>query len=177
MVFPPTYWIVEILRAIKQTNQPKFSSQAFKDALIRRFEKSKFGETLKGIQALIPTYLLTEDHLYILDNKKTPDSNYPMREIVQASSAAPTYFPAVSIGEENYVDGGIGLNNPAFKAYQQARLSYPQQKIILISLGTGITQQPLPDYLKEGGGKYRRWGNFTSRFCLRSPLLICKGIT
>lgn len=150
-IFPPTYWVTEIWSELKQISQPKFSPEELKESLRRHFKDINFGATINGIQALIPTYQLQTDRLYIFDNKKASDSNYMMREIVQASTAAPTYFPAVSIGEEDYVDGGIGLNNPSFKAYQQARLSHPQQKIILVSLGTGITRQPLPDYLREGG--------------------------
>lgn len=164
LVFPPTYWIIEVLRKLKQATQPKFSPQALKEALTRRFEKSKFSETLNGIQALIPTYQLQADRPYIFDNKKSPDNRRLMQEIVQASSAAPTYFPAVSIAGEDYVDGGIGLNNPSLKSYQQARLSYPEHKIILVSLGTGITRQPLPGYLTEGGALESTEGGIMSSF-------------
>lgn len=55
-----------------------------------------------------------------------------------ASTAAPTYFPAVIEDGVQYVDGGISANNPSLIALQEARAIWPGRPIgCVVSLGTG----------------------------------------
>jgi len=64
-------------------------------------------------------------------------------EALRATSAAPTYFPPVSIqivrGQEiNFEDGGIGYNNPVMLAVGEARMpEFMSKKCVIVSLGTG----------------------------------------
>lgn len=64
-----------------------------------------------------------------------------MREAARATSAAPTYFaPALindKINQNTLVDGGIFANNPSAVAYAEARRRWPDEEIILVSVGTG----------------------------------------
>jgi predicted acylesterase/phospholipase RssA len=57
-----------------------------------------------------------------------------------ATSAAPTYFEPVAVGDETLVDGGVFAINPAMCAYAEVagRLDF------LLSLGTGSHTRPLP---------------------------------
>ena len=62
-------------------------------------------------------------------------------EAARATSAAPTYFPEMRIGRDNYVDGGIGSNNPAGEAIREARRIWKERKIgCLVSIGTGLME-------------------------------------
>lgn len=79
----------------------------------------------------------------------------PMWEILRASSAAPTFFPPHKIildprykdSAFTFVDGGTTpYNNPSFLLYRMAtkdpyhlRWSTGEDKLLLISVGTGIT--------------------------------------
>lgn len=71
--------------------------------------------------------------------------NYRLNEICNATSAAPVYFPAVKVNELDdsgeymwLIDGGICCNNPAYVGYLDAIELYPNEKIEIYSLGTGI---------------------------------------
>ncbi|MBA7473271.1 hypothetical protein ES707_08606 [subsurface metagenome] len=74
-------------------------------------------------------------------------------EAALATSAAPTYFPAVRIGERTLIDGGVFANNPSVIALAEARLMWPGDDVLLVSLGTGIGAQlgRLPDEVNDWG--------------------------
>lgn len=63
-------------------------------------------------------------------------------EAARATSAAPTYFKAMTIKEPEpaitYVDGGVGFNNPSQLARQEAARIWPAStSCTLVSIGTG----------------------------------------
>jgi uncharacterized protein len=75
-----------------------------------------------------------------------PVSDYPMKLVGRATSAAPTYFepehlPAPARGEAStdyvLVDGGTFANNPAMCAYAEAARNHPGAEVLIVSLGTG----------------------------------------
>ena len=53
-------------------------------------------------------------HLRTYTNKNVEKSfaDYKIWEAARATSAAPTYFPRIKLGDHEYVDGGLGFNNP-----------------------------------------------------------------
>ena len=79
------------------------------------------------------------------DAKTDPGSNFKLKDVARATSAAPTYFEAaqvVSASQVIYtlVDGGVFANNPALCAYAEARKmgAKPTAKdMLILSLGTG----------------------------------------
>jgi predicted acylesterase/phospholipase RssA len=72
-----------------------------------------------------------------------------MVDAAHASSAAPTYFEPVRLGEMTLVDGGVFAINPALSAYAE---SAGQPLQALASLGTGEHTRPLPyDEVKDWG--------------------------
>jgi hypothetical protein len=87
------------------------------------------------------------------NDPQRPDSNldFPLWQLVRASTAAPTYFPpeVITVGKKEYVfvDGGVTMyNNPAFQLFLMAttepyRLCWPtgKEKLLLISVGTGAS--------------------------------------
>ena len=76
---------------------------------------------------------------------------FPLWQLVRASTAAPTYFPPemVRVGQKEFifVDGGITMyNNPAFQAFLMAtvepyNLTWPagEEKLLVVSVGTGTS--------------------------------------
>jgi patatin-like phospholipase/acyl hydrolase len=79
------------------------------------------------------------------DAVKDPGSDFKLKQVARATSAAPTYFEcaqAISASQVIYtlVDGGVFANNPALCAYAEARKigTQPTAKdIAILSLGTG----------------------------------------
>lgn len=92
------------------------------------------------------------------NDRALPDCNLelPLWQVVRASTAAPTYFPAetVQVGPSRFVfeDGGITpYNNPAFLLFLIAtsapyRLCWPAgtDRLLLVSVGTGTVPQASP---------------------------------
>jgi hypothetical protein len=75
-------------------------------------------------------------------------SDLTMVVAAHATSAAPTYFEPVAVGDETLVDGGVFAVNPAMCAYAEVggKLDF------LLSLGTGSHTRALPyDEIKDWG--------------------------
>jgi len=63
-------------------------------------------------------------------------------QVARATSAAPTFFAPIEIGDEVYGDGGTGWNNPAKEAIAEALDIWPKRRIgILVSIGTGLEKE------------------------------------
>ncbi|KIM34548.1 hypothetical protein M408DRAFT_60069 [Serendipita vermifera MAFF 305830] len=87
--------------------------------------------------------------------RDTTTTDCKIWEAVRATSAAPTFFDAITIGTEDYVDGGFGCNNPVGWVYQEAKAIWPGREIgCIISLGTGM---PKVLSLENLTLKYSRW--------------------
>lgn len=64
-------------------------------------------------------------------------------QVARATSAAPTFFMPVVINGVQYADGGVGYNNPAELALDEADKIWPGRPIgCFVSIGTGL-EQPL----------------------------------
>ncbi|KAJ7157813.1 hypothetical protein C8R46DRAFT_1040077 [Mycena filopes] len=76
-------------------------------------------------------------------------------QAARATSAAPTFFKRVAIGpvQEQFIDGGMGVNNPAKQLLAEADAAFPNRQIAcLISIGTGwtgTTELPKPGFLER----------------------------
>ncbi|KAH6893795.1 acyl transferase/acyl hydrolase/lysophospholipase [Coprinopsis sp. MPI-PUGE-AT-0042] len=91
-------------------------------------------------------------HLRSYDIGVTVPSEYTgwsIWEAARATSAAPTYFDRLSKGGKEFVDGGLGWNNPTFELLSELRAVYSKGFTIgcVVSIGTGI-----PPKLKLGSG-------------------------
>lgn len=81
--------------------------------------------------------------------------NYMLRDVMVATSCAPTFFAPFKLDDRILVDGGIVNNNPALYTYIEARKQWPDDDIFVLSLATK------PD---EGSLKTKnkgRWGYLT----------------
>ena len=75
------------------------------------------------------------------DNPQYMTRGVAIWEACRATSAAPTYFPPISIGDpaQNFVDGGLGYNNPTMVLWNEAIQLWPSRNIsCVVSIGTGI---------------------------------------
>jgi predicted acylesterase/phospholipase RssA len=81
---------------------------------------------------------------------KPAELDFRLRDIARATSAAPTYFPPALIrsraGEQfGMIDGGVFANNPSMCALVSAYRLFPEAKnFIVVSLGTGSLERPIP---------------------------------
>lgn len=134
----------------------KFSSAPLEAALKRCFRDRRFGDSTKRL--LIPSYNLGADDVYIFrtahHERLRRDYKVPAWKVAMATSAAPTFFPAVrTIDNTRLVDGGVWANNPAMVALVEAYkfLGVPLEQVAMLSIGTSdaVSQRKLQ--LDEGG--------------------------
>ena len=57
---------------------------------------------------------------HLITNYRQGDECWPVWLSVQASAAAPGYFPPVCVQGKHYIDGGLVANNPTKIAIEQA---------------------------------------------------------
>lgn len=73
-------------------------------------------------------------------------SSIPIWQVARATTAAPTYFEPMKIGEEKFLDGGFGIqaNNPSWYAFGEvSQMHGNNEKAIamICSIGTGIPKK------------------------------------
>jgi predicted acylesterase/phospholipase RssA len=94
---------------------------------------------------LVTTYDLQARSALVLRSDRDDVS---LVDAAHASSAAPTYFEPLRLGNRTLVDGGVAAINPALYAYVEAG----GKPSLLLSLGTGSQTTPLPyDEVKDWG--------------------------
>ncbi len=145
---------------------PKFKSQPMEDALEKSFgDELLGGSNLKTGLAIMAKRLDTNSPWILYNNPEgkyfkrsegsdsVPNSEYRLRDLVRASTAAPTIFAPtklkVSDIEGAFVDGGVSPhNNPALQLLLLAtlegyRLSWPlgADKLLVVSVGTGFWEE------------------------------------
>jgi patatin-like phospholipase/acyl hydrolase len=81
-----------------------------------------------NIAVLFRTYQSRETH-----------SGCKIWEAAWATSAAPTFFECIEIGNKQpFIDGGLGHNNPSKLVLEEAKVVFPNRPIgCLVSIGTG----------------------------------------
>lgn len=116
------------------------------------FGDLRMSELLKS--CLIPAYDIDNRSAHFFTQqdylRKGLGSDFFVRDVCRATSAAPTYFEAALINSckgVSYplVDGGVFANNPALCAYSEVRnaLVYPTASdMFIVSLGTGSEHTP-----------------------------------
>ncbi len=117
--------------------------------LRRRFGTTRLGEATTRV--LVTVYDVEAREPLLLDSEV--DHDVTMADAAQASSAAPTYFEPVRVGNRTLIDGGMFATNPAVYAFTE---SDPTPDLLL-ALGTGRQTRPLPYADVKGWGKLE-WG-------------------
>ncbi|WP_168224732.1 patatin-like phospholipase family protein [Rhodoferax aquaticus] len=83
---------------------------------------------------------------------KPAHQNLPAWQVARASSAAPTYFPPMTMTintddpsdpspPATLIDGGLFANNPAMSAWAEAKKLWPEDDILILSIGSGERQE------------------------------------
>ena len=69
-----------------------------------------------------------------------------------ATSAAPVYYPTAEVGDRFLIDGGIVANHPVLHGYVEAKKLYPDNELVVLSVGTGLNKRSLK------GKDSKKWG-------------------
>ncbi|BET29008.1 patatin-like phospholipase family protein [Wolbachia pipientis] len=86
--------------------------------------------------------------------KSWKEGNIKLKDALRAATAAPTYFIPKHLKIDQIdrvlVDGGVFANNPAACAYASAKRLFPNDEIILLSIGTGRTDRSIANSRRLG---------------------------
>ncbi|QJT94815.1 patatin-like phospholipase family protein [Wolbachia endosymbiont of Diaphorina citri] len=116
-----------------------------------------FGEdilknTLSNV--LITSYDIHNHCPFFFKSWKEDRNFIKLRDVLRAATAAPTYFAPkylkVNQKEMVLVDGGVFANNPAACAYASGKKLFPNDEIILLSIGTGRTDRSIDNSRRFG---------------------------
>lgn len=86
---------------------------------------------------LFASFDLNSNTPFIFTDRMNSYRNVPLSKVMMACSAIPGYLPPVKFGDLELADGILTAKNPSKLALEYARLFYPEDPIVLISLGTG----------------------------------------
>lgn len=91
----------------------------------------------------------TDNELFPFTNNVDRNYDLPLSKVMAACSAKPGVYPPLTLGVAELVDASPSFRNPALMAYQYARMLYPSDPIILISIGVGDEVPEMPNQAKE----------------------------
>jgi patatin-like phospholipase/acyl hydrolase len=129
---------------------PKYDGVGKRRTLERYFGNKTLGEARK--RTLIVTYDLERRESAILKRHHPEHRTLRAVDVIDASSAAPLYFPTVRVDGRWLIDGGVVANNPTLCAYAEAVRCFPNEPIRIVSVGTGKRTR------KIAGEASRGWG-------------------
>ena len=82
----------------------------------------------------------------------------PLWQVARATTAAPTFFESIKIGNDKHFDGAIGTNNPAFLAFSEIRQKEYYAPGVFLSIGTGIRRTVNDEKTpRQGKGQKRKF--------------------
>lgn len=139
----------------------KYSERELEKALAAYLKNQTLSQLLKP--SLVASYDMRNrrGHFFTSHDANNDISNFYLKDVARATSAAPTYFQPAKIKSIygtpfTLIDGGIFANNPSLCAYSEARTikfsstlkddkktDFPSAKdMIIVSIGTGTIKQP-----------------------------------
>lgn len=107
----------------------------------------------------------------LLDRNPGLAHDIPIWQVARATSAAPTYFAPLKIGDLGYLDGGFGAtNNPCQEIYDEVRrMNNNSEKCVKVvfSVGTGKNNK-LARFNGTGILRYWNYVNFAKKWASES---------
>jgi patatin-like phospholipase/acyl hydrolase len=126
--------LVKTITSVGGLIDERYDARGLVTSLRRHLGDTRLSEATTAI--LLTAYDLERRQALVLRR----DDDIGMVDAAHASSAAPTYFEPLRVGERTLIDGGVFAINPAMLAYAEAG----GELAVLASLGTGQHTRPLP---------------------------------
>ena len=141
--------------------RPKYNGIEKRKLIESSVLSNTFKDTDKKI--LIPCFNIDLHKTHYFKSWDNIDGAQSVLDIVDASSAAPSYFPGVKIGSYNFIDGAISSNNPTDVAYCETLKIFPNgSKVKILSIGSGKVRNHLTYFNNWGGIQWAAVGGIFS---------------
>jgi predicted acylesterase/phospholipase RssA len=131
--------------------RPKYPATGIETVLREKFGSVQLKDALKDV--VVTSYDIQNRKARLFSRaaaRADPLSNYYMRDVARATSAAPTYFAPAAVmslsGGDGViaVDGGMAANNPTLLSVVTTMKAAPGKKMFIVSVGTGKVVRPFP---------------------------------
>jgi hypothetical protein len=147
------------IRQLSDLLDPRYGLDGLRRVLTERFGERTLSEALSGV--LVSAYDMHGRSPRFFKPWNAEAEQVTAVEAGLATAAAPTYFPALRLGESALVDGGVFVNNPTIAATIEALKRTTgdpirPEDLLVISLGTGQHERGYDPELVEGWGQ-RGW--------------------
>lgn len=109
-----------------------------------------FGDTILNDldkHFIFTSYDLNSDSPFYFKDDQDLFRSLSLAKMMKACCAYPGVFPPLKIGSLLLADGLLAEVNPSLLAYKYARIFYPDEPIVLISIGTGTSEGNESDIL------------------------------
>lgn len=131
-------------------SSPKYNGKGKRDFLFQHMKQRRMRDTTKDV--LIPIWDVKEKRPLTLCNWEC--ENYLVRDVLDAASAAPGYFPVVKFEKGQKIvygaDAAIYANNPVDIVLSEALKKYGvDEDITIISICTGNSDTPMTEKQAE----------------------------
>tara|TARA_B100001175_G_scaffold105858_1_gene89863 strand:+ start:1047 stop:1910 length:864 start_codon:yes stop_codon:yes gene_type:complete len=132
---------------IMQIN-PKYTNEGKREVLTEFFSDKHLGDASKPVAAT--SYDIEKRLPVLLTSYNDPEVS--VVDSGDATTAAPVYYPTAQVGDRFLIDGGIVANHPVLHGYVEAKKIYPDDELVVLSIGTGLNKRSLK------GEDSKNWG-------------------
>ncbi|MFP3025678.1 MAG: patatin-like phospholipase family protein [Wolbachia sp.] len=126
-------------------NCAQYPHKNIESILEKYFGDDTLQNTLNNV--LLTSYDIQNNCPFFFKSWKEDRNFIKLRDVLRAATAAPTYFAPkylkINQKEMVLVDGGVFANNPAACAYASGKRLFPNDDILLLSIGTGRTDRSI----------------------------------
>ena len=120
---------------------PKYTNKGKREVFKKYFGNLLLGDALRHVA--VTSYDIERREPVLIRSYDKKDKNISLVDAGDATSAAPTYYPTAKVGERYLIDGAIVANHPVLHGYAEAKKLFPNDNLILLSIGTGLSKRPL----------------------------------
>ncbi|TLW86567.1 patatin-like phospholipase family protein, partial [Wolbachia endosymbiont of Drosophila santomea] len=139
-IFKSSFWRRSIASWF---NGAQYSHQNIEKILDQYFGESTIADVSSNL--LLTSYDINNNCPFFFKSWKK--ENIKLKDTLRATTAAPTYFIPkhlkINQVDRVLVDGGVFANNPAACAYASSKRLFPNDDIIILSIGTGRTDRSI----------------------------------
>lgn len=174
-VFSRSVW--HKIRAVGNLVDGKYPSSGMEGVLEDYFGEARLKDSLT--ETLLTAYEIERRFPFLFKSSNAsqkPHYDYPMKLVVRAATAAPTYFEPVKLeidGPSDYyalIDGAVFASNPGMCAYVHALERFAEaEDFLMVSLGTGELTRRL------GYEDAKDWG--AARWAQPVFSVMCDGVS
>ncbi|BET29079.1 patatin-like phospholipase family protein [Wolbachia endosymbiont of Diaphorina citri] len=126
-------------------NCAQYPHKNIESVLDKYFGDDTLQNTLNNV--LIASYDIHNNCPFFFKSWREDRNFIKLKDALRATTAAPTYFVPkyLKINQKKMVlvDGGVFANNPAACAYASSKRLFPNDDILLLSIGTGRTDRSI----------------------------------